>query len=49
MTDFQALAGSGKPAAVVDPRLRALLLAVRHALLILADGIGDYLSLEKRL
>lgn len=30
----------------LDPRLRALLVAIRRALLILADGIAEYCELE---
>lgn len=36
------------PPAPVDPRTRALLIAVRRALLIVADGIGDYCGIEKK-
>lgn len=32
----------------MDPRLRLLLIALRRALLILADGIADYCGIEKR-
>ena len=33
--------------AILDPRLRLLLIAVRRALLILADALGDYCGCEK--
>ncbi len=32
----------------IEPRLRVMLIAVRRALLLAADAIGDYLGLEKR-
>lgn len=35
------------PLPPIDPRLRVLLIAVRHALLILADAIGDYCQVRK--
>lgn len=31
-----------RPALVIDPRMRMLLLAIRQALYIVADALGDY-------
>lgn len=37
-----------RPIVALDPRLRVLLLAVRRALYILADALGDYCDQPKK-
>lgn len=43
-----AVNGHSPTVSPIDPRLRLLLIALRHALLILADALADYCGLEKR-